>query len=322
MLGKLMENENYRIIRVVNKPYVIWGNELQKDNEEFLNEFNPYYFIDVANAVVRLINDKAVKVVSRENLKMSIRQTYYTSLECFFAFIGATLQAPNCVFAWLAKYKNSDLYDMIRKINQAEFSKVRFKTDDYSWNGLCKFIIPQINGVNGIADDFDKNIEFIKILANDFVDEKNEREYNCIKHGLRGKQNSIRTLSINNCKYEFDCSGTEYTEVITVNDDKKYKYNLSHRKVIIHYDVNTMISRIALMCNLLNNIKVFLYRFYPEKPQSALFASNDQLLYERAMNTTNVGLQNIVIDKGFNPCEQDILFTNEDLERLLNNAIA
>ena len=105
--------------------------------------------------------------------------------ETFFALLLATLQAPDCVNAWLLKYTNADLKSLVEKINKEEFVPNLLGLEKISWQAITNRIY-RSKYLPSIKEEQIRHFEdFWSSFAEYFVSELNIREYNSIKHGFR-----------------------------------------------------------------------------------------------------------------------------------------
>lgn len=116
----------------------------------------------------------------------ALRTSYGLAQETLFSLLGAALQAPNCVFGWLFKYKPTDLELVINGIMGLEKLKTRY-IGPLSWESMSRTVHQSLV----IAD---KTIEheiktcFAKLweyLAKNYLDCELRSEFNSTKHGLR-----------------------------------------------------------------------------------------------------------------------------------------
>ena len=91
-------------------PYCIWGYELHERNDEFLRGLHPKFF-EYAARSYQSHGDSEDSM----HAAMALRSAYSHGLETLFALLGATVQAPDCVYGWVAKYRVSALREVVRK---------------------------------------------------------------------------------------------------------------------------------------------------------------------------------------------------------------
>jgi hypothetical protein len=173
----------YANFMVADRPYCLWDYDISL-TRRFLEGIDPKYFEYVADTHL----DEAVDNQSMQ-ASLAIRTAYSQALETLFAFIGATLQAPHCVPAWLALYTNRDLRDIVGWITDRKPLPSVLDSKTLSWQLVSEFV-----HTNLVLDDAEEQ-ERIKAgyaklwarFASDFLNTGFTNEYNSIKHGLRVK---------------------------------------------------------------------------------------------------------------------------------------
>ena len=176
---------------VDNEPNACWDWDLCEKNIEFLEGIDSEYFMYVAEAhAVHLESD------DRHKSALALRIAYSQALEVLFALLASLVQAPDCVVGWMLTYKNYQLRNVVRKINNSEELYTKFKEPNISWDILSKYVHSYVGydqeKTQWIKEGFGK---LWKRYANDFLDEKFTQEYNSAKHGLRTRPGGF-TLSI------------------------------------------------------------------------------------------------------------------------------
>ncbi len=157
-------------IIVVNKePYCIWELDLKERNLEFINSLNPDYF-------EYLFKTHFENVDEENNILSSIalRNGYFHGLETLFSLIGALLQAPKCVYAWISKCSTSELRGLIYRINRLDstiFARLNIKK--VSWESISdivfKYYLPNTNKHKTTKKHF---ANLWQRLANEYIDQK------------------------------------------------------------------------------------------------------------------------------------------------------
>ncbi|MBL8168751.1 MAG: hypothetical protein JNJ50_11385 [Acidobacteria bacterium] len=181
----------YSKFAVDEKPYCLWDEDLNFQNQIFIQSIDPVYFEHVAQA-----NSSFLAGDSRQYAALALRAAYSQGLETFFSILAATIQAPDCVIGWMLKYQNCDLDKVIRKIHTRTPVKNKWKLKDCSWEGVSSLIFSVV-ATGDKEKDKEVQFAFAKLwrrLAEDFLDKKKSHEYNSIKHGLRISSSGIQTF--------------------------------------------------------------------------------------------------------------------------------
>jgi hypothetical protein len=108
-----MARIHYSRFAVHETPYCLWDWNIRKLNLDFLETINPGYFEHVAN-----IHGQALESDEKQYAATALRVAYSHGLESLFTLLCAMVQAPDCVAGWLLKYRNKELFDVVRKIDQ------------------------------------------------------------------------------------------------------------------------------------------------------------------------------------------------------------
>jgi len=114
-------------IFVVNEePYCIWEVDLPARNMEFLDGIDTEYFDYVLKVHAEAEDEKRASIALRTGL--------HHAMETMFSLLGAYIQAPDCVHAWVAKCSNKDLRELVKKV--ASFQNdlcTKLNIDKVSW---------------------------------------------------------------------------------------------------------------------------------------------------------------------------------------------
>jgi hypothetical protein len=203
----------YRLYVVGERPFCFWASDVSQQTLRFLESLDPSYFESIANVFIPNINEsqtneglslfrrlqRRLKLLQfnkinqnecdSQHAALALRLTYSQSLETLFALIGATVQAPRCAHAWMAKYKPSELRKILQDIQNHRSFPWQLKETTPSWNAVSDCIFNSL-----VLDDEEKEANIKKAysqfwahLASDFVKQDFTDEYNSIKHGLRVK---------------------------------------------------------------------------------------------------------------------------------------
>jgi len=144
---------------------------------------------------VAKINVEHLEGDHKQRAGLAIRIAYSQALETLFALLCSAVQAPKCPLAWMLSYKNTELVELVNKINHRRTIYKKFKGYP-TWEQLAAL-------VHSYMGYEDKKIVWIQKgfgrlwsnCATEFVDVNISDEYNGAKHGLRirpgGSQISI-----------------------------------------------------------------------------------------------------------------------------------
>lgn len=173
----------HSIFFVVDEPYCVWDIDLKERNLELLNSIDSTYFEHVA----RLSLDKADDAEHKQQTATLLRISYYHGLETLFSYVGALIQAPCCVYAWLPKCSPGDVNIVVSRIDEGKHKlPSQLQIDRVDWNTIasmvCQYMSPDTLEIGVLAEKF---ATCWARLANEYLRELFTLEYNAIKHGLR-----------------------------------------------------------------------------------------------------------------------------------------
>ncbi len=168
---------------VVNeKAYCVCEWDLPERNLRFLASIDPDYFRYLAEVHGHGMDNEDKKVL--QHASVALRTAYSQGLETLFAFIFATVQAPQCVAGWLLKYKVSDITDLLEKIKDRKPIKSLLEPERLTWEYIASVIFSSTD--KDLAEKLTKMYsELWQSLASDYLREDFDTEYNNIKHGFR-----------------------------------------------------------------------------------------------------------------------------------------
>lgn len=168
---------------VNTEPYCVWEVDLQERNNDFLDGIDVEYYSYVLKSHIDCDDSDDKRAV------IAVRNAYYHAMETMYSLFGAFLQAPYCTYAWIGKYKTSDLRDIVKKINSGSTSlETIVKIDKLSWENIAELVFsyydPKSDEKQKIIDRFSN---FWKLISSEFLNNDYIDEYNSIKHGFRVK---------------------------------------------------------------------------------------------------------------------------------------
>jgi hypothetical protein len=165
-------------------PYCFWDLDVHGKNLEFIIKIDPKYFEHVAD-----LHGELLEGDEKQYAAAALRIAYSHGLETLFALLCAVVQAPDCVIGWFLKYQNRDLYELVRKIRERRFVYSKLHRHPVTWRVIADVIFTNFKTGDETKDE---NIRrnFGRLwgrFASDFLELKNDAEYNSIKHGLRAR---------------------------------------------------------------------------------------------------------------------------------------
>jgi hypothetical protein len=176
---------HYSYFVIDDEPWCMWDYDPRNTTLSFLEGIDPSYFGFLAE-----VYSEALSGEHKQHAALAIRTSWMQALETLFALLGSIIQAPHCVPAWLAKYRNEQLKNLVRKIQfQGPILSV-LDEPVLSWRSISIYLHQGL-----ILSDKDKESRIKKgfgrlwgRLASRYLDEAVQQEYNSAKHGLRVRQ--------------------------------------------------------------------------------------------------------------------------------------
>lgn len=167
------------IFLVNDEPYCLWDVDLKARNFQFLKGLDADYF-DYSLKTHADTDDEQHAVVA-------LRISLHHATETLFSLIGALVQAPDCVYAWIAKCKTDELRILIRRIaSENPRIHTRLNIESVSWHTISEVVFrTYLPGTERQRETINKFAGFWERLAHDFLGQDSVDEYNSIKHGFR-----------------------------------------------------------------------------------------------------------------------------------------
>ena len=159
--------------------YCVWDYDYPEKNLRFIRQIDPTYYDYLLSAYCRGLKQKK----NSQRSALALRAAYYHSLETFFSLLGAALQAPRCIPAWLQIARNETLIDVIQEIEIGQLKETLIQIERITWNAISEIVYK-----NSPWSNTETVKHFSKLwsrFARDFLNTDLRNEYNGIKHGLR-----------------------------------------------------------------------------------------------------------------------------------------
>ena len=166
---------------MADNAFCCWDYDHRVRTLEFLDGLDPGYFATMATLLGgQLESDDSLAV------SVTLRVLYVQAIEAVLAMLGATVQAPEAVPAWIASASTQDLDEVARRLKAGQpiltqLGRQRISFADLSRH-VHRFAWTAETGDESTADRFGR---FWSRLASDFLDDLVRAEYNALKHGHR-----------------------------------------------------------------------------------------------------------------------------------------
>jgi len=138
-------------------------------NLEFINKIDPKYFEHIADHHGELLEGDR-----KQYAAAALRIAYSHGLETLFALLCAAVQAPDCVIGWFLKYRNSELFQLVRKINEGRIILSKLRCHRVTWRVIADLVFSEFKTGD---DEKDESIRrnFSRLwrhFASDFLNKK------------------------------------------------------------------------------------------------------------------------------------------------------
>ncbi|MBU0634453.1 MAG: hypothetical protein KKB82_03275 [Candidatus Omnitrophica bacterium] len=255
------------IIIVNETPYCIWEVDLKNRNLEYINSINPAYFEYLLKTHFEKADEKDKMLAS-----IALRNGYFHGLETLLSLIGAFLQAPKCVYAWISKCSTGELRKLVKRINCSDPTIVtNLNIKKISWESIgdivFRYYLPNTDKQEKTKKLF---AGFWQRLAYEFLDLNNINEYNSIKHGLRikpggfGLQAGIEhkpgvPVPLNEMKtVGYSEYGSSFFALEKVGSSEKNNQSLRSRKISVNWRIEKIALSLQLIAISIDNISSIL----------------------------------------------------------------
>lgn len=247
------------VFMVNEEPYCIWEVDLPERNREFLDGIDTEYLDYLLKVHGEAEDEKRASIALRSGL--------HHGMETMFSLLGAFIQAPDCVHAWIAKCSNKELRNIVKKIdgrNNKLFTKLNI--DPVSWEGVASAVF------NSYKPHTEKNkttshlfATLWRKLAHEFVSSDHIDEYNSIKHGFRIRSGGF-ALAVG-LEHEYGIAppanemkligksdyGSTFFRVEPVSNGKRNR-SLRSRRISLNWSIERTMLLIQLVAMSINNI--------------------------------------------------------------------
>lgn len=169
------------VFAVGERPYCCWEWDLEDRNVRFIDGLDTSSYGTFADMCLDELRTDA-----KLSASIALRGAYHQAVETLFSLLGAYVQAPEAVPAWLSKCQTSDLEGVVHALREGlpiltQAGRHSIKLEDLSRYILRHCWTDEV-GPDSTAARFAR---FWRRLAADLLDPNHRAEYNAIKHGLR-----------------------------------------------------------------------------------------------------------------------------------------
>jgi hypothetical protein len=324
--GKMLVFKKETVVQnsifVVNEePYCIWEVNISDRNNEFLEGIDTKYFEYVLEVYLASEDEGRAAI--------ALRATLHHAMETMFSLLGAYIQAPNCVYAWIAKCKNTYLRQLVKRMNHHDKALyTRFNIDQVSWEFVSESIF------RCYKPDTERNTQTTKLfallwqqLAHEYTDKNNTDEYNSIKHGFRIRSGGFSIAA--GVEHEYGVAppddemkmlgssehGSTFFKIEPIGSSKGNR-SIRSKRTSINWKVEKVALLIRLVSMSINNVVSALRIANGAKPSACQFLRpEDDAEFEKPW-TYSPGVTGCNMD--FVIDDNDVAVTKEKLLKQLN----
>lgn len=262
---------------VDESPYVCWDWELHNKNDEFLRGIDADFFRYAAES-----NVKGLDTDDQQRAALSLRLSYSHGLETLLALLCSIVQAPQCAIGWMMSYRNSELRNVVKKINKKEKLLSRLRVSPVTWDLLSKHVHSNLSfheeKVKWIQEGFGSAW---RIFADDFLSDGSYQEYNGVKHGLRARPGGFY-LAVGREKKFGEPAPPENMQTIAGSDFgtsfftcekiiKNNRINFRPRRESRNWNPAHLANGLMIISMSINNVTSFLRILNGKKPSECKF---------------------------------------------------
>jgi hypothetical protein len=256
---------------VVDRPFIVWSDDVERDNKSFLASLDSFFYIRAVRELIGTDGDAALETdlddQTRKDVSSLARMLWYHGAETLVMLLGAYVQAPNAVHAYVLKCRTEDAVSIARFLLRGERPAYN-RINDAPFTILN--LLRGIHRCAGWADLDDTIRKFERLLRevlSGFADEMHRCEYNSIKHGLRATHGPFAlavgleetpgvpaaTEKMQMIGYSRDASFFDVARPLTKATKVASKVNFRVEKVSVVWSLEKVLCELQILSLLLNN---------------------------------------------------------------------
>jgi hypothetical protein len=261
---------------VGDKPVVVFDPEIHRKSLGYLRNFDPNHFEYLAN-----VHSARLRSKDAHQAAIALRTSYGIALEAFLALLGATVQAPDCIFGWLDRYKKPDLNLVITGFQGKNRLQTKLK-GPFDWISLSKLIHINLVLSDKLLEEKIKSSFALswQYFAEEYLEKGTHGEFNSAKHGLRLQPGGI-SVSVGLQKSPITPAPPERMQkikgsyfgstVFVLQRIEGSKTDFSVEEISRNWDPICLAGRLRILSMSLNNIVSFLIILNGEDPSRQKF---------------------------------------------------
>ncbi len=245
------------VFAVGDRPYCCWEWDLPERNLQFLESLDTKYYGYIAGlCIAELETDSGMSA------SIVLRGAYHQGVETLISLLGAYVQAPGAVPAWLARAQTSDLEDVAQSLLNGRPLLTRSGRHSVTLrmlaNDILRFSWPENDGEDSTSSRF---ASFWAHLCRDLLDPIQRAEYNAIKHGLRVGPGGFtlavgveETPGVPATEMRSVGGATHGTTFLQSEKVGESSHHMRVRRVSLNWSARTMAHRLSLISMSINNV--------------------------------------------------------------------
>ena len=185
-IGTVKDDDGYDgpigyVFAVADNPFCCWDFDHPGRTLDFLEGIDPDHFGTLSTLFAGgLETDDEIAI------SIALRTTYQQGVETLMSLLGAAVQAPSAIPAWIAHCQTNDLKDVVGRLRDGRPMLTQVGRKSVSFLDLSehihRFAWADESGDTSTAARYGR---FWRQLSTEFLDETARAEYNALKHGNR-----------------------------------------------------------------------------------------------------------------------------------------
>lgn len=180
---------------VVDRPFMVWGDDLAGDNVNFLERVDASLYYRTAHELLARpahsgdgdegVSNLEENEQGRKDISSLSRLLWHHGMETLVMMLGAYMQAPSAAPAYFLKCRTEDAIQLAKLLLEERRPKYN-RLNDTPFT-----LVSLLNGIHLCAGWIDRDVvvgrlaRALRGMLSDYGDEEPRWEYNSIKHGLR-----------------------------------------------------------------------------------------------------------------------------------------
>jgi hypothetical protein len=247
------------VFAVNERPFCCWEADLADRNVRFLSGLDANYYSQIAESLGSQLEGE-----SKLSASIALRGAYHQAVETLFSLLGAHVQAPSAVAAWLTNCRTEDLENVVMAFRNGEQLLTQRGRRKVELSELARYVLRNCWVDEEQVDS--TSARFARLwnrLSKDFLDDQLRAEYNAIKHGLRVSSGGF-TLSIG---IEEECGQAAPPESMRSIGGSIYgssflqrekvgssSHHIRARWVSLNWSAEAMVQRLSLISMSISNV--------------------------------------------------------------------